>query len=389
MRDQQPVWQDGHGVWHVFRHEDVQRVLSDPALFSSDPRLVMPDWEGFARGNLVSMDPPDHRRLRKLVSQVFTPRMVAGLEPRIVELCGELLDDVGDELELVSGFACPLPMTVIADLLGVPHTDRDLFRTWADRLLSVQVPNPADPSAAQLVQETIKDLNEYLLEHCRDRRAHERDDLIGKLVATEVARERLDDEEVVNFARLLLLAGHVTTTMLLGNALLCLDENPGAAEELRADRTLVPRALEEVVRLRPPFIERNRVATAPVELSGVTIPELSIVSVSLFSANHDERVFTEPERFDIHREQNPHVGYGKGIHFCLGAPLARLEGKLALEQMFDRFKEIRVSDAVEFHEHGFSGVTKLPLAVQRGAVSRGESTTGLTWDPREGSHRAR
>ena len=235
MRDEHPVWRDRYGMWHVFRHDDVEAILRDPATFSSDTARLVPAAAPVRRGMLTQIDPPEHRALRRLVSATFTPRMVAGLEPRIRSLTGQLLDGAGERFDLVDALAFPLPVIVIAELLGLPADDRPLFRTWADGLFTMQVGDPNDPELGPKVAAAMSEIIDYFWRACRARRADPRDDLISALVTTEVEGRVLDDEEAANFSMLLLLAGHITTTVLLGNAVRTFDENPGVWDELRAD----------------------------------------------------------------------------------------------------------------------------------------------------------
>ena len=367
MRDRHPVWRDPNGLWNVFRYADVQQAAAEPAVFSSDTSPVMPGMGRLQRGTLTRMDPPEHHKLRRLISQSFTPKRVAGLAPRIAAIAGDLLDAVSgsDRLDLVARFAYPLPVTVIAELLGVPTADRDLFHSWADHLLSLPRPDVLSESFVRTVEHALREMDDYLLRHCVARRRTPGDDLISDLATAEVDGERLDDEQVVNFSRLLLLAGHITTTLLLGNTVLCLDEARHAAAELRADRSLIPAALEEVLRFRSPFPQMARFTTRDAEISGHTIPGQQLVLLWLLSANHDERQFPDPERFDIHRDPNEQVAFGHGIHFCLGAPLARLEGRIALDLLFDRFADIEITPGadIEYYPTVF-GPKSMPVTVR-------------------------
>jgi cytochrome P450 len=376
MRDEHPVREDEYGVFHVYRHADVLAVSSDPAVFSSDLSRLRPDSSALSEEILSVIDPPLHRKLRRLVSQAFTARTVSELQPRIVELSAQLLDGIeGDEFDLVADFAYPLPVIVIAELLGVPAEDRTLFRGWSDRMLSMQVDDPVDMQFGddagddyeRLVKEPLKEMHAYLQEHVDDRRANPGDDLISRLVAAEVEGERLTDRQAVEFGALLLMAGHVSTSLLLGNTVLCLEENPQVAAELRADVSLVPAVIEEVLRQRPPITLMARVTTQEVTVNGVTIPANRMVSPSLLSANHDERVFADPERFDPRRANNQQVAFGHGIHYCLGGPLARLEGKIALEALLSRFSDIRIAPGakIDYHREGLFGPRSLPLRVTR------------------------
>ncbi|WP_217245826.1 cytochrome P450 [Streptomyces sp. AC602_WCS936] len=378
MRDEHPVHEDEYGVFHVFRHADVLAVSSDPAVFSSELHRLRPDSEALTEEILSVIDPPLHRKLRRLVSQAFTPRTVADLEPRVTEVAGRLLDAVeGDTFDLVSDFAYPLPVIVIAELLGVPAEDRTLFRTWSDRMLSMQIGDPSDLQFGDdagdeydtLVKEPLKAMHDYLLGHVEDRRRRPGDDLISKLVAAEVEGEKLTDRQIVEFGGLLLMAGHVSTSMLLGNAVLCLEENPGLWDTVRADRAVIPAVIEEVMRLRPPITVMARVTTRDTEVAGVPVPAGRMVVPSIVSANHDERVFDDPETFRPDRgPRNQQTAFGHGIHYCLGAPLARLEGRIAMEALLDRFAEVRITPGAHLRHHrdGLFGVRNLPLTVRRG-----------------------
>src|SRR5215510_1664168 len=253
MRNRHPVWYDASNhFWNVYRYADVRQALAEPSVFSSDLSPLNPRMSHLQRGTMTRLDPPMHHKLRRLVSQSFTPKRVADLAPRITQVAQELLGQASgsEQLDLIGEFAYPLPVTVIAELLGVPWSDRELFRRWADHLLSIPRGDVRSEGFVTKVEEALREMDEYLLRHCRARRQRPGDDLISALVEGEVEGERLDDEEVVNFSRLLLVAGHITTTLLLGNTVLCLDENQRAASQLRADRALIPAALEEVLRVR-------------------------------------------------------------------------------------------------------------------------------------------
>jgi cytochrome P450 len=371
-------YDDRQQCWHVLGHPEASTVLADPATFSSDLGSLIPaqeDMELFQRGNFVRMDPPRHRMLRGLVSQAFTPKVVAGLEPRIVEVTTELLDATGgDRLDLIEELAYPLPVIVIAELLGIPAGDRPVFKRWADALFERTNIDPDESltrlgeEAVKTVAPTLREMNSYLLDYIRTRRSDPGDDLTSKLLRAEVDRQRLDDEEIVGFVGLLLLAGHITTTATLGNAVVSFDEHPDAAAEVRADPTRLPAAIEEVLRHRTPFPRLARRATKEVEVGEAVIPAGGIVMPWLTAANRDERVFAEPDRFDVHRQPNPHLTFGHGIHFCLGAPLARLEAKVALGILLQRYRDIAVASDVPVEQRNpwvMVSVTKLPLEVRR------------------------
>ena len=368
MRDEQPVWRDEFGIWHVFRYADVARAISDSQVFSSELGRVLPIGEKFSQGNLTRTDPPRHHTLRRLVGAAFSPKVVTGLAPRIAEVTRELLDatDGATDFDLVSALAYPLPVTVIAELLGLPISDRELFRAWADRLFDRDVADPNDPDLARKIDDATADMLAYLGEHCADRRANPRQDLISRLATVEADGERLSDEEVVNFSMVLLMAGHITTTALLGNTVLCIDEHPEVWAELHADRSLVEATIEEILRYRPSFTQVGRLTTIDTELGGQIIPADAIVTPWLLSANRDEREFPDPDRFDIHRRGNHHLAFGHGIHFCIGQLLARLEARVAVGVLLDRYAEIRLAPQTQlkFYSRGIFAAREVPVSVR-------------------------
>lgn len=386
MRDESPVWRDRFGMYHVFRHADVHAVLRDPATFSSNSGRLSPVAKKVNRGMLTQLDPPEHRRMRAVVSSAFTPKRVAALEPRIRAITRSLLDDLveagaAEEFDLVDALAFPLPVTVIAEMLGLPAADHATFRGWADRLFSMQVEDPTDPELAPRVDAAMADIRAYLVAAVQERRAAVAegtagDDLITALVTAEVVTDgtpvMLDDEEAANFSLLLLLAGHITTTVLLGNAIRTFADHPLADGRdpwtvVAQDPTTLPAALEEVLRLRSPFTQTGRVTTRPVEVAGVTIPADRFVLPSLLSANHDERAFPDPETFVLDRGigGGAQTAFGHGVHFCLGAPLARLESRVALEELTARYSALAPAahavDALRPYPRGVLGVRTLPV----------------------------
>ena len=371
MRAEAPVWADEQGTWHVFRHADAQAILADPRRFSSDFGRAMPFLgEDKLSANLSWADPPRHRPLRQLVNHAFTPAAVLGLRGCLTDVATELVAALaGGEFDLVEALAYPLPITAIAQLLGIDPADRAFFRECADRSLGLRVePGTSQAELAAMVNEATKDLDGYLTEQVRHRRARPGDDLLTALIAGE-----LNDGQVAAFATTLLTAGYVTTTLLIGNALLCLRDNPDVARELRADRTLIPGAIEEVLRIRSSVVRAHRLTTEEVVVAGATIPANTLVMVWLLSANNDERRFTEPERFDPRRDAGRHIAFGHGIHFCLGAPLVRLETEIALNLLFDAFAELRIGTDIVFHESEFVGPRRLPVSGIR------SQTADLSW----------
>ncbi|MFJ9679418.1 cytochrome P450 [Streptomyces sp. NPDC101194] len=364
------------GFWNVCGYPEVLEVLGDPGTFSSDTRQLFLGEdaaldESFNEGSLLQLDPPAHGKMRRLVSRAFTPRIVASLEPRIHEVTVELLDKVAGQskLELVQDLLYPLPVTVIAELLGVPAADHGLFKQWVDRMAASAEgkPGPDDSDSEQDAAAAIRHIPEmfaYMLEQAAERRRRPRADLLTLLVEAEVDGERLTDHEVVNFANEVLVVGHATTTALLGNAVLCLDHHPEQAARVRADRSLVPSTIEEVLRYLSPIAGSYRATTTDTELAGQRIPANQVVVAWLGAANRDPRQFARPEVFDPGRDPNPHLGFGRGIHFCLGAPLARLEGRIALNHLLDRFPVLRTDPAdppVFMEIPHVIGVSSLPL----------------------------
>ncbi|MFI9646347.1 cytochrome P450 [Streptomyces sp. NPDC052040] len=379
LREEGPVRHDeAQGVWQVLDHQGVGAVLADPATYSSDLSPIAPtqaDFETFTRGNFVGMDPPEHRKLRTLVSQAFTPRVVMGLQPRIEAVCERLLADVADRdrFDLVDTLAYPLPIIVIAELLGIPADDHKVFQDWASTLFGGdQLGDTLDMAdlerALEAIAPTVREMNDYVLDHIRRRRANPGEDLTSRLLAAEVDGTRLEDQEIVGFVALLLVAGHITTTALLGNALVTFDRHPGTLTALRGDPGLLPVAVEEVLRWLPPFPELGRRTTRPVVLGGHEIPADSLLMAHLGVANRDPDRFTEPDVLDVTRSPNPHVTFGHGIHFCFGAPLARLEARIALNLLLERFSSIVVpsyDDVVFQNPAVIVGVRHLPVEVER------------------------
>lgn len=382
QRESDPVYLDEQtGTWRLLDYATVARVLSDPVQFSSDFSGLTPvqeDFELFRSGMFVGMDPPNHRKLRTLVSQAFTPRTVAGLEPRIRAITRELLEAVNGapRIDLVGSLAYPLPILVISELLGIPASDRELFEKWA-RVLFGGNELPESPTMAEMeaalarITPTIREMNEYVIAHIRYHRTHPGDGLTSKLVTAEIDGERLADQEIVGFVALLMVAGHVTTTALVGNAAVCFDRHPEAVTALRADPSRLPVALEEVLRCLPPFNELGRRTATEVTLGGKTIPANSIVTSNLSSANRDLTQFADPDAFDFSRWPNPHLTFGHGIHFCIGAPLARLEGRIAFEELFGHYREMAVThdEPVEFQNPAvIISVKKLMMTVRQESV---------------------
>ncbi|WP_061300685.1 cytochrome P450 [Herbidospora cretacea] len=348
MLDSQPVSSDGdHGV-EVFGYGDVTRILADTKTFSSETarlfNLPHPELDRFDEGNLVTTDPPRHRKLRTVISQVFTPRSVANLAGRIELITNTLLDKVADQdsFDLVDALAFPLPITVIADVLGLPIEDEPLFRVWGDAIGALDAATVPPDLLEGEVGPALHEMGEYFLRHMRDRRQNPRDDVMSRLANATIDGEPLTDGEMIGVTGLTMFAGHATTMSLICTAVILLEQHPEALAEIRANRDLVPGALEEVLRMYPPFPRLVRVTTTDTEIGGHPVAADQLVTPWIGAANRDGAKFPDPDLFDIHRNTGGHLVFGQGIHFCLGAPLARLEGKIALNLLLDRYSKISV-----------------------------------------------
>ena len=368
MRREQPVQRlDVSGMPHdqskpvfmVYRYDDVAEVLKDNGTYSSSIILA---FFGDALGKhvMLGMDEPAHRRHRALVSAAFTQRALARRENELVEQVGNaLIERFADRgrADLVREFTFPYPTQIIAGLLGLPREDYAQFQRWSISLLSITVNRERAIAASEA-------LREYFIPILAARRAEPRDDLISGLAHAEIDGEKLADEEIFSFLRLLLPAGVETTYRSTGNLLFGLLSNPDQLEAVRGDRSLIPRAIEEAVRWEPPLLTITRVATRDTELAGVPIPAGSAVMPMLGSANRDERRWKDPDRFDVFREGVPHIGFGIGTHVCLGMHLARLEMRVALELLLDRLPDLRLDpEGDDPHIRGqvFRSPTSLPV----------------------------
>jgi cytochrome P450 len=367
MRESAPVFHDEQsGSWHVFGYEDVQRVLTEHAAFSSKMVPDDPSETGqlFA-ASLISTDPPRHRQLRSLVTQAFTPKAVDALAPRISALAEEMLDVIAPTgtADLIEALAYPLPVIVIAELMGIPAEDRNRFKQWSDVIVS------QTRTGAENVDHraTNREMTEYFLAMIEQRRSRPGNDLISSLLAAEIEGQKLSVAELLGFCSLLLVAGNETTTNLIGNAVLSFTEAPETIERLAADPSLLPQAIEEVLRYRSPVQSMYRVTATDTTLGGLPIPAGSPVVAWIGSANRDERQFERPERFDIQRSPNRHLAFGQGIHFCLGAPLARLEARIALGAVLSRLPGLTLAAGARLERMESTiiyGLKELPVSWQ-------------------------
>ena len=327
-------------AWVISRYDDVKHALTDHETFSS--RVPAPPW-------FIFFDPPVHTKLRGLISRAFTPRMIAALEPRVRQLSRELLDktDGRAEFDLATEYAVPLAMQVIGGMIGIPAEDWSRFRQWSDIILTISYSRSGGEEAERSLQNfraVTAEMNEYLGGMIANRRRDPQDDLLTALIAAEIDGERLSQQEILGFFQLLIVAGQETTANLIDNAILCFMEYPEQLARLRATPELLPSAIEEVLRYRSPLQWIMRTPRRDVELHGQTIPAGKLLLCMIGSANRDERQFPDAHIFNIARDPNPHIAFGHGIHFCLGAALSRLEAKIALADLLARFSDFEPAD---------------------------------------------
>jgi Cytochrome P450 len=379
MREEAPIrYDERRDVWDVFRYEDVKYVLDNDDPFSIDPDnadgSMMPGGEGvYTNATMIANDPPRHGELRSVVEEAFQPRRLKKLEPRIRALVDELLDEAiaetDGQFDLAERLSFPLPITVIAELLGVPPEDREQFIRWSYK----GIQTGADQETAEEIVDEQEDnatkMVEYFSTKLEARRENPREDLLTTLATNEGADGRLSHREAIGTAMLLLLAGNTTTTNLLTNVVRSLGEpdSPGF-EQLREGETTVEGVIEETLRYRSPLQATPRVLTGPAEIRGQQLAAGDEVIVWIGSANHDGREFDDPEAFRPDRASNRHLAFGYGSHYCLGAPLARLEVKVAVEALCDRFDSLRTVDTELQPIESLSayGVESLPVGYETG-----------------------
>jgi cytochrome P450 len=339
----------GQTAWLITRYDDAVSVLADQR-FAKDPSMAREKTKPFPlprilralERTMLDVDEPDHRRLRTLVQKAFTPRVVEGLRPRIQSITDNLLDRIAsrEPVDLVKRFALPLPVTVIADMLGVDEEDRPRFHRWSKNIVAAD----ASPWRMLLAMPDAIAFVLFLRQLIRRRTAAPQDDLLSQLTLVEDGGDHLSSHELIAMAFLLLIAGHETTVNLIGNGVLALLQHPSELELLRQNPALIVTAVEEMLRFGSPLqLATERYASEDLQVAGVTIPRGALVYVALASANRDEQVFADADRFDLRRQPNRHLAFGSGIHYCLGAPLARLEGQVAISRLVERFPHMKLA----------------------------------------------
>lgn len=382
LREHTPVVKaEEVGLWVLSRYDEIAFALKRPDLFSSrraealtqslvDPRLQEHmEFDLLNDTSIIGVDPPAHTRLRKLINVAFTPRAINRLEARIRRLARELVEDMFREREfdLIEALAVPLPVIVISEMLGVDPARRADFKRWSDDLLVGSRFDNLDDQAIERVIESRREFVDYFRAIIEARRHAPQDDLLSDLVRAEVEREMLSPDEVLTMAVVLMIAGNETTTNLIGNAMAEILDHPEQLGRLRAEPSLIPAFVEEVLRFRSPVSMLVRTTTEDVTLCGVTIPKGEGVALLIASANRDPEHFDEPDRFDITRERAAHLAFGYGIHFCVGAPLSRLEARVTFEELFRRLPGVaRTPGPLDWVTNsGLRGLRSLRLSCER------------------------
>ncbi len=364
LRATTPVcWNDVTNFWALLKYEDIRFVSSNPALFSSAKGITIPDPampSAVQEGNLIFSDPPRHRQLRKLINTGFTRRQVSLLEPKIREIVHGVLDGIepGSVHEFAEEIAAPLPTRMIAELIGAPPDDWEQFRAWSDAATG-----NADPEIELDALVAMGQLFEYFQKLIAARRAEPRNDLLSALADAEIDEHRLTDEDLLNFAFLLLVAGNETTRNLIALGTLALIEHPEQCRLVVEDPARIPAAVEEMLRWNSPVVHMARTATADVEIRGRLIREGEVVVMLYQSANRDEEIFgADSEEFKVTRHPNPHIAFGCGEHSCVGAQLARLEATVLFDELLRRFPRLELVGAVDrMRATMVPGVKRMPV----------------------------
>ena len=352
LREKEPIHQSPMGFWVLTRYEDCVAVLRDQRFgreeFQQMLTAVYGDGTEMPR-SMLFRDPPDHTRLRALVSKAFTPRMIETMREHIQEIVDRLLDRVQDagRMDVIEDLAYPLPVTVICEMLGVPVDDHASIRGWsADIARSLDaIGLPSDEGIVERGRKSRRALGDYFRRLVPERRARPQDDLLSGLLAAEEQGDKLTQDEVIAMCLLLFIAGHETTVNLIGNGTLALLRHPDQLTKLRAEPALIGNAVEELLRYDSPVQRTARITTTEVELAGQLLPKGALVITALGAANRDPAQFADPDRLDVTRKDPRHISFGFGIHFCLGAPLARVEGQLALGTLLRRAPDLALAEA--------------------------------------------
>ncbi|SHN58908.1 Cytochrome P450 [Paenibacillus sp. ov031] len=348
LRQNDPIYRilfpHGDFGWIISRYEDAVEVLKDNRFSKDVVKRYGPDQQNIFVHNMLFSDPPDHRRLRGLVQKAFTPRLIEGMRSHIQDIADDLLDNLNsqDKMNLIDEFAFPLPIIVISEILGVPLEDQDKFRLWSNSIIDA-----TSAEHSEVFEKHAKEFIDYLNAWFAKVREQPGDDLISQLVVAEESGEQLTEKELLGVVALLIIAGHETTVNLIGNGVLALLEHPEQRDLLIKQPELIHNAVEEMLRYNGPVeFSTSRWASEDIEFHGHHIAEGEIVIVALDSANRDEAKFKDADVFDITREKSPHLAFGKGIHLCLGAPLARLEGEIAINTLLRRFPDMQLQTDV-------------------------------------------
>jgi pimeloyl-[acyl-carrier protein] synthase len=362
LRQEDPVhWSEAIGGWVLTRYDDIVATFKDTTHYSNEGRLAravehLPSEsrakfkafeEHYRTRGLLHSDPPDHTRLRALVTKAFTPRVVEAMQPRIRDVANELLDSVQShgQMDVIGDLAVMLPITVVAEIMGMPASDKMLAKGWADALLAFQGVNNPSEEILRLSQETLIEIRAYLAELVRRKRREPGTDLVSQMVAAESEGDKLSESELINTCITLLVAGHETSTSLIGNGIFTLLHNQEQWRLLQNDISLLSSAIEEILRYESPVSRQPRLMKADAELEAKTLRRGEMVFQMLNAANRDPAHFSEPDRFDIRRQKNRHIAFGFGIHFCVGALLARTEANIVFRLILERFPKIRLLDA--------------------------------------------
>lgn len=369
LRETEPVYKmlfpDGQQGWLITRYDDAVEVLKDPRLIKDFSKINGGSMEqqSVFMHNMLFSDPPDHKRLRGLAQKAFTPQMIAGMRGRIQEITNELLEEAAGKtkMNLIDDFAFPLPIIVICEILGVPSVDRDKFRVWSNSMIE----GSNGEHAAEMFQH-MNEFIQYISQWFEKVRQNPGNDLISKLIMAENDGDQLTERELYGVVTLLIIAGHETTVNLIGNSILALLENPEQLNLLKNKPELIHNAIEESLRFNGPVeFSTSRWANEDMDFRGKSICRGDLIVIALNSANNDPNQFKDPDIFDITREKNPHLAFGKGIHLCLGTPLARLEGEIAINSLVKRFPHIELAvskDLLEWRPGMIvRGVKEIPL----------------------------